>query len=357
MLRLVAPIAMLMSDGTRIRACDPRPTPTREQVAAITRRCDRPGAMRRSNRGLWLGLGLLVAVGLVVGCAGDGPGTSSMTLSECIEPARATSSDIRRNLGRIERAPLCYRRQQVHEGGFHWTFHILEHRQFPQGPFWVLPHDDENTAFDVAVQAVIDYGGGLLAVDSGGQRRYLGQDPNRNFSRTRAESRSCRSQTRPAPGYSRAVLDHYRGRRGPVLAMHNNRDGWSGNGGSGTISLWSERADLSAHPGRGSGRLRDEDNLVFVIGTRPLSADPALKHRVAALNASGLNVMHKQLGAANFDCSLSDYVARHRLGEYYNVEAEHGDRQTQQQMVERLLAVLGVERLSAKNRGSPFLQH
>ncbi len=302
-------------------------------------------------------LGSLVAVALVVGCAGDGPGRSSMTISECMEPTLAASTDIQRNLGRIERAPLCYRRQQVYEGGLHWTFHILEHRVHPQGPFWVLPHDDENTAFDVAVQAVIDYGGGLLAVDSGGQRRYLGQDPNRNFSRTRAESRSCRGQARPAPAYSQAVLDHYRGRPGPILALHNNRDGWSENGGAGTISLANGSAAVSAYPGRGSGRLRDEDNLVFVIGTRPLSADPTLKRRVVALNAAGLNLMHKQLSASNFDCSLSDYVARHGLGEYYNIEAEHGDQQTQQQMVDRLLAVLGIERLSATRPASPFLQH
>lgn len=291
-----------------------------------------------------------------------------MTISECMEPVSSESRDIRRNLRRIERAPLCYRRQQVREGSFRWTFHILEHQQHPQGPFWVLPHDNENTAFDVAVQAIIDYGGGLLAVDSGGQRNFLGQDPNRNFSRSQAESRRCRGQSLPAPGYSQAVLDHYHVRRSPILALHNNHDGWSGNGGAGTISLARESATLRAYPGldpghdpgaypnRSSNRLRDEDNLIFVIGVRPLQADPPLKRRVAALNAAGLNVMHKQLTATNFDCSLSNYVARHRLGEYYNIEAEHDNRQTQQQMVERLLGVLGIAPLRAKRSTSPFLQ-
>jgi hypothetical protein len=341
----------------------------------------------------------ILLASLLVSCAGDYHGRPSMTLSKCMEPATAQSPDISRNLSNIQSAPLCYRRQQVREGPFRWTFHILEHQQHPQGPFWILPHDNENTAFDVAVQAVIDYGGGLLAIDSGGQRNFLGQDPNRNFSRSHAESRRCRGQREPAPGYSQAVLDHYRDRRGPVLALHNNHNGWSGNGGAGTISMARDSASLRAYPGarlknnpgihasrsntssrnasrvsssgssgstgssnssstiKGHSRLRDEDNLIFVVGKAPLSADPALKRRVAALNAAGLNVMHKQLSNTNFDCSLSDYVARHRLGEYYNIEAEHGDRQTQQQMVERLLAVVSIERLSAQRLGSPFLQH
>ncbi|WP_462321550.1 hypothetical protein [Halochromatium sp.] len=310
----------------------------------------------------------LIGLSLITGCAGSGS-HSSMTISDCMAPVRAESSDIRRNLARIERAPLCYRRQQVREGGFHWTFHILEHEGFPQGPFWVLPHDNENTAFDVAVQTVIDYGGGLLAVDSGGQRNFLGQDPNRNFSRSRAESGLCRGQLQAAPGYSQAVLDHYRSRRSPILALHNNHDGWSGNGGIGTISLAREGAALTAYPGdysrtssatdsgRSSHRLRDEDNLVFVVGTAPLNADPVLKRRVAALNAAGLNVMHKQLSSGNFDCSLSDYVARHRLGEYFNIEAEHGDQLAQQEMVARLLKVLGIPPLKARTKSSPFLQH
>ncbi len=315
---------------------------------------------------LFPGLLAILLAPLLVSCAGDDwGGGSSMTISECMEPARAESRDIRRNLSRIERAPLCYRLQQVREGGFRWTFHLLEHQQHPQGPFWVLPHDNEDTAFDVAVQAVIDYGGGLLAVDSGGQRNFLGQDPNRNFSRSNAESKVCRGQRRPAPGFTQAVLDHYRGRRGPILALHNNHNGWSGNGGAGTISLARESTSLkaypatnpAAYPSRGNSRLRDEDNLIFMVGTQPLSADPALKRRVSALNAAGLNVMHKQLNATNFDCSLSDYVTRHRLGEYYNIEAEHGDGQTQQQMVEHLLQVLGTRPLRAQRSTSPFLQH
>ena len=130
-------------------------------------------------------------------------------------------------------------------------------------------HDNEDTAFDVAVQGVVTYGGGLLAVDSSGRRSFLGQDPNRNFSTSLSESRLCRHQRQPAPGYTAAVLDHYKDRRGPYLALHNNHDGWQGNGGSGTISLYRETAVLQGFPSaRAEGQLRDEDNLVFLAGAR-----------------------------------------------------------------------------------------
>jgi hypothetical protein len=272
-----------------------------------------------------------------------------------MDPARADSADVRRNLAEIRRAPLCYRREAVREGPFHWTFHILEHRGHADGPLWVLPHDNENTAFDVAVQAVIRYGGGLLAVDAGGARQFRGQDPNRNFGATDAESRVCIGQRRPAPGYTRAVLAHFKGRPGPILALHNNHDGWAGDGGYGNISLYRETPSLRAYPGRGADRLRDADDIVMMAGPRPLAADPARRRRVDALNAAGLNVMYKTVDGRNFDCSLSDYVARHGLGDYYNIEAEYDHREVQLEMVVRLMETLGIRPLRRAAAPSPFL--
>jgi hypothetical protein len=292
----------------------------------------------------------------LIGCAGgEGPSGSTMTITDCMDPASADSRDIRRNLAAMRGTPLCYRRQEVREGPFHWVFHILEHRKAPDGPFWVLPHDNEDTGFDVAVHGVLTYGGGLLAVDSGGQRYFLGQDPNRNFSTTSSESRLCRDQRRPAPGYTAAVLDHYKGRRGPYLALHNNHDGWQGNGGRGTISLRRETAVLRGFPSaRAEGQLRDEDNLVFLAGTRSIFADLSMRQRISALNGAGLNVVYKQVDDRSFDCSLSDYVARHRLGDYYNLEAQYGHREAQQDMLDRLMATLGIKPLR-RAKASPFL--
>jgi len=296
----------------------------------------------------------LLATELLGGCAGGPPGVNT-TITPCMAPAQAESRDVRRNLTRIRKAPLCYRLQRVHEGPFHWTFHILEHRGHPDGPFWVLPHDDENSAFDVAVQAVIDYGGGLLAVDSDGRRRYQGQDPNRNFSGSHSEAERCRGQRIPAPGYTAAVLDHYRGRQSPILALHNNRDGWHGSGGGGNISLFLPSQTLRSFPGSGAGALRDEDNLVFLAGRRPPHQDQRALGKIQSLNAAGLNVVYKTVDARTFDCSLSDYVAWHRRGDYYNIEAEHGAHRAQTEMVVRLLTSIGIRRL-APQAASPFLQ-
>jgi len=290
------------------------------------------------------------------GCSGGSDLTgSSMTISDCMPPASADSRDIRRNLSEMRGTPLCYRRQEVREGSFHWVFHILQHRKAPDGPFWVLPHDNEDTAFNVAVRAVMTYGGALLAIDSGGRRRYLGQDPNRNFGSSPEEWRLCHDQRRPGPGYTAAVLDHYKGRRGPYLALHNNHDGWRGNGGIGTISVHRESSSLRGFPGQGAGLLRDEDNLVFIAGARSSSADAAARRRISVLNAAGLNVVYKQVDGGNFDCSLSDYIVRHGLGDYYNIEAEYGHGQAQQEMIDRLMRTLGIQPLRRAVGGSPFL--
>ena len=309
-----------------------------------------------------LGATALCAVVLLAGCGGGDRLKGTSSISECMDPRDARSADVRRNLQALRGAPICYRRQEVNEGGFRWVFHVLEHTKAPDGPFWILPHDNENAAFDAGVHALITYGGGLLAVDTGGSRNFSGQDPNRNFGTSRAESRTCRAQRRPAPVFTRAVLDHYRAGkrkgRGPYLALHNNGDGHAGSGGYGNISMALGGPGLSHWPGASSGSraLRDEDNLVFMAGTRPLGGDPAMRQRVAALNRAGLNVIYKHVTADNFDCSLSDYIARHRLGEYYNIETQHGARRAQIEMVDRLMAVLGIRPLQAKSRPNPFLQ-
>jgi hypothetical protein len=291
----------------------------------------------------------------MAGCSGGERGATD--LSACMDPAEARSVDVRRHLGTLRRAPICYRRQVVNEGGLRWVFHILEHTKAPDGPFWVLPHDNENAAFAAGVHAVLTYGGGLLAVDSGGSRTYNRQDPNRNFSRNQAESRLCIGQRRASPRYTGAILAHYRGRRGPYLALHNNADGHAATGGGGNISVYRTGRMVSSWPGHAQGdrMLRDEDNLVFMAGLRPAAADPPIRRRIAALNRVGLNVLHKEVTTRSFDCSMSDYIARHRLGEYYNIEAQHGAGRTQIEMVDRLLGVLGIQPLR-RQPSNPFLE-
>ena len=310
----------------------------------------------KTRRALWGLLSLFIGIGLTA-CGGDSDlsGTSS-SISGCLKPEQMRSRDLQRNRSVIAGAPLCIRRQEIHEGQFHWVFHLIEHRKATKGPFWVLPHDNENAAFDTALRAVIKYGGGMLAVDSNGARRHRGQDPNRNFSKTASESRLCSAQRRPSPRYTLEILAHYQGRRGPYLSMHNNHDGWSGNGGRGSISLYRETSVQRGFPSNSAtGQLRDADNLIFIAGLGPPSSVGSVGRRIKALNAAGLNVVYKQVTDRSFDCSLSDYVARHRLGDYYNIEAQHGQGKAQTEMLHRLMSMLGIKPLQ-RAASSPFLQ-
>ncbi len=261
----------------------------------------------------------------------------------CADPADSRAPDIRRHLSEIRASRLCYQRELVEEGRFRWVFHVFYSLDRPDGPFWVLPHDNESSAFGAALYAVRTYGGGFLAVDSGGGRRFQGQDPNRNFSKTPSEAARCSAQRVPAPRFTDAVLRHYAPNgRLPFLSLHNNADGWEGNGGQGTISV--QRNDGAYTGFRSSsarGELRDEDNLVFIAGSTPIGANRRARAQVAALGQLGLNVVYKQVTDASFNCSMSDYIVEHRLGDYYNIETQHGHEGVQEDMIDRLMRYLG----------------
>jgi hypothetical protein len=308
----------------------------------------------------------LVCTGAVAGTAQSlpaamiGPSGTSAWLqpvmskgpSACLDPARASSIDVRRHEAQIRAGGLCWRQELVREGPFRWRLNLIENPK-RTGPFWVLPHDDENTAFSAAIHAVLTYGGGLVAIENGGGRTVLGQDPNRNFSRTRAESARCTQQHRPAPKFTAALLRHYQP-NGPLpyLSMHNNADGWHGNGGRGNLSLYRrERGHWSFPAPKAIGDLADEDNLVFIAGRTPYAANPSARRTVSSLGRLGLNVIYKQVTNGSFDCSMSDYVTMNRLGDYYNIEAQHGRLETQKLMIDRLMQHLGQR---PTKRRSPF---
>jgi hypothetical protein len=53
------------------------------------------------------------------------------------------------------------------EAGFNWHLLRFVNDAKPDGPLWVVPHDDENAAFDAAIAALKHYGGVVIAVNSG----------------------------------------------------------------------------------------------------------------------------------------------------------------------------------------------
>jgi len=246
--------------------------------------------------------------------------------------------DLRRNRRALQ--GLCVYRVRFDEGGLPWQMLLLFNPRQKKGPFWFLPHDNENSAFDAGVWAAHRYGGGLLSVVAGGHRYFHGQDPNRNFGTDARSARQCPGQKAPAPRYTGTVfriVDAFRGTH-PYLALHNNANGYRGNGGSGTISMLRSTSRSQAYPAapiqRRHGGLRDEDSMVYIAGR----SSQAPRRKVQHLNDAGLNVKYEWVDPTHNDCSMSNYVLLHRhTDRYYNIETEMGATSTQRDMIRRLL--------------------
>ncbi len=248
--------------------------------------------------------------------------------------------DVRRNYASLNK--LCTKEISFVENGIEWKMLLVTHPSHPKGAFWFLPHDDENSAFDAALYATLKYGGGFLAVEANDQRFHMGQDPNRNFGDT---PNNCKLQKAPAPKYSKTIfgiINTYKPSFMPYLALHNNKDGWTGNGGSGGISILNSTPSSQSYPAfdgidaqtRG---LKDEDSMVYIAGT----ASAPDKRKLSRLISLELNTKYEAVNRANNDCSLSNYIVLTKGStNYYNIETEHGDTATQKAMIDRLMKII-----------------
>ena len=243
--------------------------------------------------------------------------------------------DVQRNIGALKN--MCLYKVSFKESKYQWTMLLVTHPKQSKGPFWYLPHDDENTAFDAAVYATKKYGGGFLAVMSGNHRNMQGQDPNRNFGETRNTANTCKNQHYPAAKYSKNVfkiIDTFRHTKYPYLALHNNKNGWYGNGGHGGVSILKSSATVHSYPAPKHSRLQDEDNLIYIAGK---SKTPNAK-KLKQFLGFGLNVKYEIIDSRHNDCSLSNYVIlRKKTSNYINIESQHGDLKTQKMMVDKIL--------------------
>ena len=194
--------------------------------------------------------------------------------------------DIRRNLKALK--GLCVDQIAFREGSHNWKMLLVTHPKAANGPFWFLPHDNEQSAFDAAVYATRKYGGGFLAVMSNDQRHFEGQDPNRNFGDTPSTAQNCAKQNEPAPKYGKIIfhiIDTYRAPSMPYLALHNNTNG----GGISILRSTSSTHSFPAHKTISDGQgLRDEDSLVYIAGT---SKTPN-KNKLNKLLKNGLNTRY-----------------------------------------------------------------
>ena len=158
---------------------------------------------------------------------------------------------------------------KLSENGFDW--HLIRYKSVdrPNGPLWLVPHDDENAAFDAMITAIKDHGGIGIAVNSGpgSLRMQKGQgvcgasqrvrencDPNRNFDAN-------------SPYYTSSILDQLPTGQ-PVIALHTNSPGFSGDGhgGRGTITV----LDLEAFK---RGELKPRKDAIFAIKPEELMAN------------------------------------------------------------------------------------
>jgi len=239
------------------------------------------------------------------------------------------SPDLKRNSWSM--GSLCADRITFKEGKRTWTFLLVWNTSHPKGPFWYLPHDNEESAFDAAVYAAKRYGGGFLAVESNGQRTVLGKDPNRNFKKDSLYSKTiCR------------IIDTYKPSHLPYLALHTNAEGHLKNGGSGTVSMKQHSKNILTFPagkiksGQQKG-LEDEDTLIYLAGKK------VQKDKVKTFTAVGLNVKFEKVTQRSNDNSMSNCIVLHKGHEnYINIETEHGDISTHKKMIVRVMKILGV---------------
>jgi len=244
----------------------------------------------------------------------------------------SSSADIKRNSWSM--GDLCANRISFYDRDQKWNLILVRNIKQPTGPFWYLPHDNENSALDAAVYATKKYGGGFLAVEANGNRYAAGKDPNRHFN--------------PSSTYTKTVfkiIDTFRKKGLPYLTLHSNKEGHKKYGGEGTVSMRVSSSKTRSYPagkievGKKEG-LKDEDSLVYLAGK---SID---QQKISALNNMGVNVKYELVNHSSNDKSMSNYIALHKSNYgYVNIEAEDGDSGTQKKMIDKVMKLIYQGRL------------
>ncbi|WP_407492085.1 hypothetical protein [Pseudooceanicola sp. MF1-13] len=258
-----------------------------------------------------------------------------------------TDADITRNATTLRANPtLCVAQEVFTEHGRRWSLLTITDISRRRGPRWAVLHDNEDAAFDAAIYALTKYGGAMIAIDGDEGRNVQGQDPNRNFGLTRQIAAPCGGmQTKPAPTFTRALNRMFL-RRPLVLSLHSNHDGHAEDGmdGAGDISAArstdTRRGFLATKPVEG---LSDADNAILIAGLTPYENTPAAQDLVAHMGPLGINVIYEQVTPETNDCSLSAHAVLNKMGDYYNIEVEHGRLDDQKIMLDVLMEYLGVE--------------
>ena len=241
----------------------------------------------------------------------DEEGASTEVTAHCLSPTQVEDrdGDFKRNRSALSSAEFCIQQDTFTEGGLRWVLQIVYSKKNRHSVLWVVPHDNEDDAFDSAVYGLQQHGGTIVAVETGGSRFNRSQDPNRNFNSGTAK---CPEQIAPSPVYTSRVMKWWR-ERTPIVALHTNERGYAGDGkgGAGGISI-------AKVPPPGTRAFRTaksitakspDDTLVFVASTEQPENDANLHRFVQTLNQKGINVLYEHVSRTRNDCSLSNYAA------------------------------------------------
>lgn len=242
--------------------------------------------------------------------------------------------DFTRNRATIEAnaKDLCMNLDKFEEGNLQWTLQIIRKKSstgepLGRGPLWFVPHDDENAAFDTAIDSIVKYGGTIVAVESGGERLMQGQDPNRNFDA--GDDRKCPLQLARSPEYTKRVMSYWRWQQDdqPIIALHSNRP-------TGNINI-TRKVPFSTNfrAANQIGGKNPDHTLVFVGSRDAPDADPNLRKFVKGMNEEGVNVIYETVHSKRSDCSLSNYASLMNIRHYLNVEVVTGDTAIQKEIV------------------------
>jgi hypothetical protein len=219
------------------------------------------------------------------------------------------------------------------ENGFNWHLIRFTNAAKPEGPLWVVPHDDENAAFESMIAALRLYGGTGIAVNSGpgSERRQGGYgqcgvrskatsscDPNRNFSDY-------------SPLFTTAIMDQVLPNQ-PVIAIHTNFPGFGGDGkgGYGDVTILDTHAfrrgivqprEDGVFGVNQSVELANYDTLAIIpYRTQSDRRDEKDAQCGRSLVNKGIHFWHEWVRVS--DGSLSNYIALNRAKKaYLNVEA------------------------------------
>lgn len=258
----------------------------------------------------------------------------SLWTDRSADELKAVDDDIARNIGIAGYFEgIAISEYRFRENGFDWHLIRFTNTAKPDGPLWMVPHDDENAAFDAMIVAIKEHGGVGIVVNSGpgSSRRQSGDgtcgvrpvtvsscDPNRNFDVM-------------TPLFTSAFLSQRPGKQ-PVIALHTNAAGFSGDGRQGRGEITVLDREATRH-----GEIKPRSGAIFAVNPKAEMAnydtlgltaylardgkpDAAASKCGQAIANAGVHFWHERVSVS--DGSMSNYLVLNRPDiAYFNAES------------------------------------